>query len=43
MQGAFQLGGNTLPDRVLAVGMPSQNAREDAGFEQTRPQPEMRP
>jgi len=57
--GAFQLGGNTLPDRVLAVarpgfaeragGTPSQNARapqgcfaKDAGFEQTRRQPEMR-
>ena len=41
--GAFQLGGNTLPARVLAVGMPCRNAREDAGFEQTRPQREMRP
>ncbi|MGQ0603296.1 MAG: hypothetical protein ACT4QE_16560, partial [Anaerolineales bacterium] len=41
--GAFQFRGNPLSDRVLAVGTPCQNAREDAGLEQTRPQREMHP
>jgi hypothetical protein len=37
------ISGARLTDRVPAVGTPYQNAREDAGLEQTCPQPEMHP